>query len=154
MLNSSYAAALDYPSGHLLFNSTLFALRRCAIRDQDSADRAAALLADLWGAAAAAPARDAQVPRMRVKAHLGASLTYDSFWRYKLYIGQKEAHAAHAAPTPGGGNGPVLAPPVEAGGANGTAFSPDFVADNWEEFPDLSFDWNDDFYNSLPEFMS
>lgn len=80
-LNSTYSEYLDAASGKLLFNSAVFAIRRMSIREGDGPERGACCMAEMWSACEASFRRAPMEPRIRIKARMAASLTYDTFLR-------------------------------------------------------------------------
>lgn len=80
-LNSTYSEYLDTTNGKLLFNSAVFAIRRMSIREGDGPERGACCMAEMWSACEASFRRSPMEPRIRIKARMAASLTYDTFLR-------------------------------------------------------------------------
>ncbi|KAL5350574.1 hypothetical protein ACLOAV_004143 [Pseudogymnoascus australis] len=106
-LNSTYSEYLDSASGKLLFNSAVFAMRRMSIREGDGPERGACCMAEMWSSCESSFRRAPMEPRIRIKARMAASLTYDTFLRRHIYTTHKGTNAAadRGLPTPASGDG-------------------------------------------------
>lgn len=93
-LNSTYSEYLDSTNGKLLFNSAVFAIRRMSIREGDGPERGACFMAEMWNSFESSFRRAPQEPRIRIKARMAASLTYDTFLRRHIYSAHKGPNAA------------------------------------------------------------
>ncbi|OBT86403.1 hypothetical protein VE02_05264 [Pseudogymnoascus sp. 03VT05] len=148
-INSTYSEYLDASAGKLLFNSAVFAIRRMSIREGDGPERGACVMAEMWGACEAAFRRQPGEPRIRIKARMAASLTYDIFLRRHIFTTHKggggNAAADKGLPTPASGDG----------GSNEEAgLMEDCIMDYWQDFPNPSYIWDDDFSTSLADFIT
>ncbi|KFY37824.1 hypothetical protein V495_06931 [Pseudogymnoascus sp. VKM F-4514 (FW-929)] len=149
-LNSTYAEYLDSTSGKLLFNSTVFAIRRMSIREGDGPERGACCMAEMWNSFESSFRRAPQEPRIRIKARMAASLTYDTFLRRHIYTAASKgtnAAADKGLPTPASGDGG----PSNEGD---TGLMSDCIMDYWQDYPNPSFIWDDDFSTSLADLMA
>ncbi|KFY81223.1 hypothetical protein V500_11603 [Pseudogymnoascus sp. VKM F-4518 (FW-2643)] len=148
-LNSTYAEYLDSTSGKLLFNSAVFAMRRMSVREGDGPERGACCMAEMWNSCEASFRRAPQEPRIRIKARMAASLTYDTFLRRHIYTAHKGTNAAadKGLPTPASGDGG----PSNEGDAG---LMSDCIMDYWQDYPNPSYIWDDDFSTSLADLMA
>jgi hypothetical protein len=91
VLASNYAHFVDADSGALLFNTALSAIRRCSINENDMAARGADILGEMWKTKGnTVPDEE---PSLVVQSRLGASVLFDSVWRWKERI---KVHANEA----------------------------------------------------------
>lgn len=133
LLNSFFAQHLDVAAARRLFNSTIWAIRRISITNNDLPSRLAEVLAQLWrryGAATRAPpaAVDGSL-QLKVRCRMSMSLVYDSIWRWREEVaadaGAPSLDSAVNNPTnPEDGPGSLTAASGVRSGAGSGAVTP------------------------------
>ncbi|KFY65259.1 hypothetical protein V496_02717 [Pseudogymnoascus sp. VKM F-4515 (FW-2607)] len=148
-LNSTYSEYLDSAGGKLLFNSAVFAMRRMSIREGDGPERGACCMAEMWSSCESSFRRAPMEPRIRIKARMAASLTYDTFLRRHIYTTHKGTNAAadKGLPTPASGDG-------GATNEGDAGLMEDSIMDYWQDYPNPSYIWDDDFSANLADLMA
>jgi hypothetical protein len=92
VLSSNYIHFVDADSGAVLFNTAITALRKCSVEENDMAFRAADVLGQMWKTKDSTVADEE--PNLVVQSRLGASVLFDSLWRWK---GRVQHHATKEA---------------------------------------------------------
>lgn len=85
VLHSTSAVGLDYKHGRLLVNAAAFSLRQFSVlqNGEDQPVRASEMLRAFWRVAERSPAMSSQDINFRAKSRMGASLVYDSLFRFR-----------------------------------------------------------------------
>jgi hypothetical protein len=86
VLKSTYARFVDVDAGEQAFNTTISALRKSAIQENDKANRSADMLSQMWLFNSEMDAKKPEDPSLRFKSRLGNSLIYDMLrhWRDEM----------------------------------------------------------------------
>jgi hypothetical protein len=91
LLNSFFASHIDIIQGGTLFNSTVSAIRRISVQNNDLPGRLAEVLAQMWrgggaGARNGAPPVNVDMDsslQLKVRCRMSMSLVFDSVWRWR-----------------------------------------------------------------------
>ncbi|KAH0557120.1 hypothetical protein GP486_005090 [Trichoglossum hirsutum] len=91
LLNSFFASHIDITQGKVLFNSTVSAIRRISVQNNDLPFRLAEVLAQMWtgggvGATNGAPPGNGETDsslQLKVRCRMSMSLVFDSVWRWR-----------------------------------------------------------------------
>ena len=79
VLQSSYADLVDVDVGRQRFSSTILALRKCSVKNNDIAGRQSEILMQMWQI----PKRPKDPPSLYSCGRFGASLTYDVLCQWR-----------------------------------------------------------------------
>ncbi|KAI9781289.1 MAG: hypothetical protein M1839_006082 [Geoglossum umbratile] len=91
LLNSFFASHINLSQGKMLFNSTVSAIRRISVQNNDLPGRLAEVLAQMWrgggaGARNGAPPGNDEMEsplQLKVRCRMSMSLVFDSVWRWR-----------------------------------------------------------------------
>ncbi|KAI9773095.1 MAG: hypothetical protein M1840_008216 [Geoglossum simile] len=91
LLNSFFASHINLSQGKVLFNSTVSAIRRISVQNNDLPGRLAEVLAQMWrgggaGARNGAPPGNSEIEsslQLKVRCRMSMSLVFDSVWRWR-----------------------------------------------------------------------
>jgi len=91
LLNSFFASHINLSQGKVLFNSTVSAIRRISVQNNDLPGRLAEVLAQMWrgggaGARNGAPPGNSEMEsslQLKVRCRMSMSLVFDSVWRWR-----------------------------------------------------------------------
>ena len=87
ILNSSYSRYVDFKEGKKSFNTSVLALRRWSVANNDLSGRTAEILLVLWRGLDASSAKTEDEPRLRLHSRQCANLFWDGLWRWKDEFG-------------------------------------------------------------------
>ena len=96
VLQSAYAASVDFNQGRILFHAAAFSMRQLSVqhKEKDIAVRGSELLTRLWQGGERDSELRSQEPRLRVKSRMGASVAYDTLVIARRYGGQQHSHSS------------------------------------------------------------
>ena len=94
VLQSSYADLVDADVGRQRLSSTILALRKCSVKNNDIAGRQSEILTQMW----LIPKRPNDAPSLYSRGRFGASLTYDVLCQWRDQFGEK-SDGVYTSPT-------------------------------------------------------